>query len=178
MSVLAEYLFARIGLPFGPVEVHDILSNERRQHVIKILDERDERMTIGRLADMIAVAETGQSPPPENVRQSVYVALRQTHLPKLDDMGIADFDSHHSVVELTDESEDFRVYLETVSKYGLAWSEVILGVSFLGLLLIIAADIGVPILAEIGSLRLALLTFLAMMILALYWLLKQRTSPH
>ena len=71
------------------VDIHDVLSNERRRMVLSILHEEDTRSTTARdLSERIAEMETGQSPPPRNIRQSAYVSLHQTHLPKLDELEV------------------------------------------------------------------------------------------
>ena len=71
----------------APVEIHDVLSNERRQKVLELLRDNghDGSMTARELSERIAEHETGESPPPRNIRQSAYVSLHQTHLPKLDE---------------------------------------------------------------------------------------------
>jgi hypothetical protein len=72
-------------------EVHEILSNERRQAVIEALVE-DGPLELSELAERIGAIEAGESPPPRDQRQSVYVSLHQTHLPKLDDYGVVTYD--------------------------------------------------------------------------------------
>lgn len=165
-----------VGAELEPVDIHDVLSNERRQHTIEFLRDAGGQMPARDLAVKIAEAETGDSPPPDNIRQSVYVSLHQTHLPKLDDLGIVEYDSESKTVELLDPVEQVGVYMETVPKYGLAWGEYYLGVSLLGLLLIIGGEIGVPVLASVGSLALATGTFGLMIASALYQTVRQRSS--
>lgn len=157
-------------------EIHDVLSNERRQLVLKLLGDTGGGLEASELAAEIAEVESGQSPPPENVRQSAYVALHQTHLPKLDELGIVNYDQNNRMVELREGADQINVYLETVPKYGLSWSEVYIGISLLGMLLIIAGEIGVPLLVEIGSLVLASATFSLLILVALYQTISQRSS--
>ena len=116
------------------VEIHHVLSNERRQMVIDQLRETGETMSARALSEHIAEHETGESPPPRNIRQSAYVSLHQTHLPKLDELGIVEYDESDKTVTLDEAaSREVGVYMETVSKYGISWSEYYLGVSVLGL---------------------------------------------
>ena len=79
----------------GPTtqELFDVLSNRRRRYALDILD-RDGETTIGALADRIAAWENDR--PVDEVtateRKRVYTALQQSHLPKLDRTGLAEFD--------------------------------------------------------------------------------------
>lgn len=163
-------------LDLEEVEIHSILSNERRRYVIEFLRETEGSLPVRDLSERIAEIETGESPPPSNIRQSAYVSLHQTHLPKLDELGIVDYDGTTGDVKLTDRADQLQIYMEIVPKYGLTWSEYYIGASVLGLLLVIAADIGVPFLAAIGSLALALLTITFLLASAIYQAVTQETS--
>ena len=158
------------------VEIHDVLSNERRQLILEFLRDAGGILTARELSEKIAEVETGESPPPRNIRQSAYVSLHQTHLPKLDELDIVEYDQSAKTVELNDRAEQVSVYMETVPKYGLSWSEYYLGVSVLGLLLIIAGEIGVPVLASIGSLAFASATFVLIIASAVYQTITQQSS--
>lgn len=86
-------------------EIHEILSNERRVTVLELLGEH-QQCEVAALAEAIAVDETGERPPPRNKRQSAYVTLDQTHLPKLDALGVVDYDSQQKVVSPRPETFD------------------------------------------------------------------------
>lgn len=70
--------------------VYEILANPRRRATIRHLTTTASGRTVSLrdLATAIAAAETGQSPPPRASRESVYNSLHQTHLPKLDELGV------------------------------------------------------------------------------------------
>jgi len=136
----------------SPVEIHDVLSNERRKMVIDLLCEERTEISARHLSEYIAERETGESPPPRNKRQSAYVSLHQTHLPKLDELGIIEYDQSDKTVTLDDEArQQVSVYMETVPKYGLSWSEYYAGVSVFGLLLVSANAVGVPVIAGVDG---------------------------
>lgn len=158
------------------IDVHEVLSNSRRQHALEILEEAGGELSARELSERIAEAETGESPPPTNIRQSVYVSLHQTHLPKLDDLGIVEYDSESKTIKLLDRAREVSIYLETVSKYGLSWSEYYLAVSLLGLLLIIASEMGVPVIGSLETMTLAIGTFILIMASAVYQTTQQRSS--
>lgn len=155
-------------IDLDPVDLHDVLSNERRQYILEVLYHRGRSVSVGDLSERIAEIETEESPPPQNIRQSVYVSIHQTHLPKLDDLGIVNYDAESKAVELNQLGEQVYVYTESVPKYGLSSSEYYLGLSILGFLLIIAGEVGVPVLADIGSVTLAAATFVLLLVSAAY----------
>ena len=130
--------------------IHDVLSNERRRALISLLAEDGHPHTVRELSERIAEQESGETPAPRDVRQSVYVSLQQTHLPKLDRIGIVEQEEGTNAVSLAEHADDVTVYLEFVPRYGLAWSEYYLAVGLLGLLVGIAATVGVPVLSEVS----------------------------
>lgn len=135
-------------------EIHDVLSNDRRYRVLDLLSDEEPR-DLRSLANDIAAAESGESPAPRNVRQSVYVTLHQNHLPKLDSLDIVQYDDTSKMVALGDRATEIDVYLEVVEHGHLSWSEYQLGVVLLGLLATLASVIGTPILATLAPLTYA-----------------------
>jgi predicted transcriptional regulator len=100
------------GEALEPTEIHDVLRNERRRLVLEQLLDTDTEESVRDLAEYIASIEAGESPPPRNVRQSVYVSLHQTHLPKLDELGIVAYDSDTKAVSLNGRAGEVAVYLD------------------------------------------------------------------
>lgn len=122
-------------------EVHDILRNDRRRAVIDFLSEGDGNATIRELSEHIAALESGEDPPPRNVRQSVYVSLHQTHLPKLEGLGVVDYDTDSKDVELQDQATCVEAYMgQTEDEAGSAWLVVVVGL--VGVLFGIANTVG------------------------------------
>jgi hypothetical protein len=127
-------------------EVHDVLRNERRRHVIERLVER-ETDSVRDLAEHIASIESGESPPPRNVRQSVYVSLHQTHLPKLDDLEIVVYDDDAKEVWLSDRADEVLVFLDgDAGDESPPWAAVNLAFAVAGLL-----AVGVGVLADLPA---------------------------
>lgn len=163
--------------PLNEVEIHSALSNTRRILILKLLRAAAGReMRVRELADRIAEMETDVSPPPRNLRKSVYVTLIQSHLPKLDDFGIVDYDDQAKTVALARRSEEVWVYLETVPKYGISWSEFYLGTACLGGLLLLATEIGVPLIAGVSPTGWATVILLLISGGAVYQILHQESS--
>lgn len=131
--------------PLERAEIHEVLSNDRRWRTLELLEENNPQ-NLRSLADDIAAAESGESPAPRDLRQSVYVTLHQNHLPKLDSLNIVQYDDTSKKVALGDRADDIDVYLEVVERGHLSYSEYYLGVVVLGLLTTVASSIGTPIL--------------------------------
>lgn len=158
------------------IDIHDVLSNERRKMVLEFLRENGGKMSARELSERIAEIETGESPPPRNIRQSAYVSLHQTHLPKLDELDIVDYEADSKDVYLNDRADEVSVYMETVPKFGLAWSEYYVGISILAVLTLFAAEYGVPLIAAIGSVTWAFLFFGLVAVSATYQTISQGSS--
>jgi len=94
--------------------VFDILKNRRRRQVLRYLMEIDGAASIGDLAEQLAAWENDV--PKGDItykqRKRVYISLHQTHLPKLDDASVVDYDSRSGMVSLTDGIEPYRVHLD------------------------------------------------------------------
>jgi hypothetical protein len=131
--------------------IHEVLRNDRRRLVIESLREKNGTAEVRDLAETIAAREAGADPPPTNKRQSVYVSLHQTHLPKLDDLDIVAYDPDDRTVELLDRVEEVEIYMEVVPDYGLSWGEFYFGWGALGLLTTIGVRIGVLVRAAVDA---------------------------
>jgi hypothetical protein len=133
-------------------DIHDILRNDRRRHVLEHLRESVGSVTVRELSETIAAHEAGESPPPRPLRESVYNSLHQTHLPKLDDRGVVDYDKHRKTVELEARARDVNVYMEVVTKYGITWADYYRTLATLALTLVVATEVGVPVVAAVPPL--------------------------
>ena len=133
-------------------EIHDILRNWRRRMVIQELKSNAGSTTLRALAETLAEAESGESPPPRNVRNSVYNSLHQTHLPKLDDAGVVTYDRDRKTVSLESQARDVNLYMEVVTRYGITWATYYRRLMTLALLTLLGAEMGVPVLSDVPSL--------------------------
>lgn len=131
-------------------EIHDILRNDRRRRIIKYLRDMDETISVSHLSEHIASLETGETPPPRDVRKSVYVSLHQTHLPKLDDWGIIEYDYRSKELTLLDKAEEVEVYMEIVGANNIPWGTYYLGISLLALVTFTATELNLLFIAELG----------------------------
>ncbi len=117
--------------------IYEVLSSQRRRETINYLRGAEGAVSIGELAEHIAEIETGESPPPKDSRKTVYVSLHQTHLPELDDLEIVNYDTDEKTIEVAEQFQEVTVYMEVVEPGELSWSEYYLGVSAIGLTIIL-----------------------------------------
>jgi len=132
-------------------QIHDILRNDRRRLAIRCLRESGGSMSVRDLSEEVATRETGESPAPRDKRRSVYVSLHQTHLPKLDNLGIMTYDTDTKEVELRGRAAEITTYMEVVPRYGITWAEYYLVLGILGFGTVLAASLGTPLLGAVGA---------------------------
>jgi DNA-binding transcriptional ArsR family regulator len=133
-------------------EIHTILSNPRRRAAIKQLCSSPGTISVRDLSEVIAATETGQTPAPRNVRESVYISLHQTHLPKLHELGVIEYDRELKEVYLLDAAKDLDRYMDVVTAFGVTWGGYYRSLGVFGLAVVVAALAGVPGLAAVDPL--------------------------
>ncbi|WP_049927447.1 DUF7344 domain-containing protein [Halopiger goleimassiliensis] len=114
-------------------ELFTVLSNRRRRYVLQELIREGDRIDIGTLSQQIAAYEDGLElhEVSSSDRKRVYTALHQSHLPKLDETGLVEFDRDRGTVEPTATLEDVEIYMDLVHGRGIPWSDYYLGVTAL-----------------------------------------------
>ncbi|SEW15665.1 DUF7344 domain-containing protein [Halobacterium jilantaiense] len=160
----------------GEADIHDVLRNDRRRMVLEQLGESDTSVTARELSETIAARESGSDPPPRDVRRSVYISLQQTHLPKLDDLDVIDYDEADREVRPGANAAEVGVYMEVVPRYGLTFAEFHAGLGVLGALLVAASTVGVPLLSAVSPAAWAVVAFAAIAASGLYRTYSQRSS--
>jgi hypothetical protein len=125
-------------------EIHDVLRNERRTRALRYLKRKRRTVTLRELAEALASAETGESPPPRNVRESVYNSLHQTHLPKLDRLGIVEYESDRKLIHLCEAAKQVELYMEVIPEHGVTWATYYRALGVLSLVVLLLAGFGVP----------------------------------
>lgn len=124
-------------------EIHHVLSNQRRRMLLELLLQNGGEMDARDISERLAEAESGTSPAPRKSRQSVYVSLQQTHLPKLDSLGIVDFNEQSKNVKIEEDFDQISEYLTHSSK-STSWSGLYLLLSLIGILSLAAYVVSLP----------------------------------
>ncbi len=110
---LCRLLFDRYRLPLSRAQAFAVLQNDRRRVAIAILAARSRRLPFAELVDRVTARErasaTGDAA--EDRRTVVYVALYQTHVPRLERLGLVEHDAEAGEVALTDAGRAVSRYM-------------------------------------------------------------------
>lgn len=135
----------------------DLLSNRRRRYALHHLRTNGEESSLGELADEVAACENDIQPEEVSYdqRKRAYTSLQQVHLPRMDDMGVVDFDDREGTVTTRPAAEDLNIYLEVVEERDIPWSLFYLLLALLTGTVVGGAMLGVPLLASVPEYGLA-----------------------
>jgi hypothetical protein len=156
--------------------IFELLKNRRRREVLAYLLDADETVTLGELAEQIAAWEndTDINALSSDQRKRVYVALYQTHLPKMDDAGIVEYDQDRGLISLADNADLLMMYLDTDTHRQDRWDRWYAGLSVAGASLIGAAFLGIPLLSAVPMTALAGLVVAAFFCLSIAHVVRNR----
>lgn len=93
--------------------VFEILKNGRRRATLHYLSEHEGQTTLDELAESIAAEENDITTKEVNSsqRKRVYIALYQSHLPKMADAGIIEYNKPRGTIELNKCADHVYQYL-------------------------------------------------------------------
>ncbi|WP_435095939.1 DUF7344 domain-containing protein [Halorubrum sp. N11] len=113
-------------------DLFNVLANQRRRFAVHLLKrEEKDRLEIGDMAEQIAAWENGidTAEITGNDRKRVYTALQQSHLPKMDEAGVVEFNKDRGIVEPTPALADVDLYMDVVEGKEIPWSTYYVGLS-------------------------------------------------
>lgn len=132
--------------PLSQDLVFDILSSPRRRYVLYYLRQADEPVELTTLAEHVAAWENDTDPEDltEQEKKRVYVSIYQTHIPKLDEAGVVDYDKDEGTITLSKDATFIEEHLMEPSS-DVTWYAIYLSIGLAGgvLLLLVAFDVGV-----------------------------------
>ena len=149
--------------------IFELLKNRRRREVLQYLLETEETVTLGELAEQIAAWEndTEVTALSSDQRKRVYVALYQTHLPKMDDAGIIEYDQDRGLIDLSDNADLLMMYLDTDSHRTDRWDRWYALVSVVGATAVTGAYLGIPPVSFVPTAAVAAIVVAAFLVLSL-----------
>ena len=106
--------------------IYSVISNDRRRYVLRYLEEEDREVYLREVAERVAAWENDE--PVEAVttqdRRRVETALRQFHIPKMDDAGFVSYDERRKTVRLAVSPSAFVDYLDPRSTESHRWNTI------------------------------------------------------
>lgn len=127
----------------APSELFHLLQSDRRREAVRRLREIDGETSLGTLAEEIAAAEAGVAVEQlsSDQRRRVYISLYQSHLPKLAEASLIEYDPDRGTVRPRDALGVFDPYLdpdESIDAVDSGTSRLVSGVT-VGIGLLVAA---------------------------------------
>jgi hypothetical protein len=152
-------------------QIYHLLQNERRRYVLRYLHEAEGKVLMRDIAEQVAAWENNSTIQAitSDERQRVYIPLYQSHLPKLDEKGIIEYDQSRGTIRkmnaadvlyeqlepgtCDDDVEEEDNYTPT------RWERYYLGASGLGATLLAVSALGISPFALLphGSVGIAIL---------------------
>lgn len=157
-------------------EIYETLANDRRRETIRQLTTTpsDDTISLRELSEIVAARETGESPPPRSIRESVYNSLHQTHLPKLEELGVVRYDRDAREIRVRQRARTLDLYMEVVTVRGFSWSEIYRTLGVVALTLVVATRTNVPFLEIIDPLIVATVFLCVFVVVISYQLWSNR----
>jgi len=163
--------------------VFDILSSPRRRYVLYYLRTVGEPIPLNDLAEHVAAweNETTVEELSDQERKRVYVSLYQTHIPKLDSVGIVDYDQQSGLVSLTNKVHRIDDYL-TESSSPIPWQQFYLALALISAVMLGLVWFDVGIFGQIPALVVGIVITTGFAISAsahyLYWRSRRQQVPE
>jgi hypothetical protein len=151
-------------------EIFDVLQNQRRRYVLQYLKRYEGPVDLSELAVQIAAWE--YHTPVEEVtndqKKRVYTTLQQTHLSKLEQAGIIQYDDDEQVIRGTPYTEELSVYLEIVPGSEFPWREYYLSLGAISCAIVAALWAGLYPITLLSGLEWATVIAVAFTLSAAY----------
>jgi hypothetical protein len=126
--------------------IFDVLSNQRRRHVLRYLKHVNGPVTMRDLSEQLTAWETGKDRtairPSE--RKRVYTALHQSHLQQMAKAGVIEYDRDRGIAVLTGEFPAYDIHLEASSGGDRNWGLYCVGLGGALAGVIAASALGLP----------------------------------
>ncbi|MBV0923283.1 hypothetical protein KTS45_03645 [Halomicroarcula limicola] len=131
--------------PLSKGEIFDVLHNERRRYVLQYLREHGGPVELGDLTSEVAAMEYDCccDDVSSAQRKRVYTTLQQTHLPRMAEASIVEYDADNGLVSTTPQTEELTVYLEVVPSGEFPWREYYLSLGAVSLAVVVVLWVGV-----------------------------------
>jgi len=130
--------------------VFDILSSPRRRYVLYYLRTTGKTVKLTDLAEQVAAWENETDPEAitEQQRKRVYVSLYQTHVPRLAEAGVIQYDKESGDIVLAEDASNIDEYLGPNEK-PLPWQQLYLALAGVSVILLGLTTLDVSVFAAV-----------------------------
>lgn len=151
-------------------ETFELLKNARRRAVIRYLLRHGGSAQLSELAEHIAAAENDISVHElsSDQRKRVYIGLYQCHLPKMDTLGVIEYDKNRGSVDLQESVTQLLPYLEQDEESSERSAELVLGSATGVAAIVIVGSLGLGPLAALPALTWTALSVVALIGIAVH----------
>jgi hypothetical protein len=159
-------------------ECFELLSNHRRRFTLHYLRRAENGTELGELAEHVAAWEN-EIPLEElsyDQRKRVYTSLQQVHLPRMDDIGVVEFDDREGRVTMGPAADELEIYMEVVGGREIPWSSFYLGLGVVNLALVGLVAAGIPGFSALSGVEAAIFVVTTFLVAALAHLYVTRTE--
>ena len=143
-------------------KIFHLLQTPRRRHVLRYLKDHEGTIEMRDIAEQVAAWENDITVQEltSDQRQRVYIPLYQSHLPKLDEEGIIEYNQSRGTVTRTEIANQLDRYLSTDDESDnvdddtddeIQWEAYYLGVSVFSTILLAGSVLGAPVLATLPT---------------------------
>lgn len=157
-------------------EIFHILQNDRRRGVLRYLQGREDPVRMRDVAEQVAAWEhdTTVQGLSSKERQRVYIPLYQSHLPKLDEAGVIDYQQSRGIVERNPLASVFDPYLDVEAQHERdvvvpnhidEWDDHYLAAAAIGSVLLLGAVLELPFLGTLSGVSVAIILMLLLVLL-------------
>lgn len=125
--------------------VFELLSSPRRRYILYYLRQSREPVELTTLAEQVAAweNETDVDNITEQERKRVYVSLYQTHIPRLDEAGVIEYDKDSGMVSLASQAREIDNYLDSTEEtVSWQWGYLLLAVASAAVLGLTVVEVG------------------------------------
>ncbi|ELY60620.1 DUF7344 domain-containing protein [Natronolimnohabitans innermongolicus] len=150
-------------------ELFHLLQNERRRLVLRFLRGTEEPVRMRDVAEQVAAWEhdTTVEELTSKQRQRVYIPLYQSHLTKLDEAGLIDYQKSRGIVERKPAADVADRYLQVPAddtadgrQPDAAWTDYHIGSTVLGFALLLGTVLELPVMSLLSGVALSALILL------------------
>jgi len=162
---------------FSTDAIFETLSNRRRRYVLHYLKRVGEPVSVRELSERLAAWENQipRSAVRPQQRKRLYTAMHQTHLPKMAELGVVDYDPNRSVVSLAESVEQFDIYFEMVGKDQIPWGYFYLALGSVLTSLVVVAMLKIPPFTAVSGFTYALAITLLLTAVGVYHAFRDRS---